>query len=163
MAHFAPHFPEITFQPSEYSEDTLGSIGVYAKECSTGNIKQPLLIDITEDLSNSAFQENSIDIMYCSNMIHVAPFECATGLFKNAGKYLKPQGLMITYGPYAVNGVISPDSNVNFNNSLKLQNPLWGIRCINVLESLGGKHGLLLRETFEMPANNKCLIWQKKL
>ena len=35
------------------------------------------------------------------------------GLFSGAGFILKPDGLLLTYGPYAVDGVLTPDSNVS--------------------------------------------------
>ncbi|XP_077295327.1 methyltransferase-like 26 isoform X2 [Arctopsyche grandis] len=161
IAHIAPHFPDMTFQPSEYAEDTLGSISIYANECPTKNIKKPILINIVDDLSTYGFQPEHVDIMFCSNMIHVTPIICTSRLLENAGRYLKSNGLLITYGPYAVDGVITPESNVNFNNSLKAQNPLWGIRCINEMKDIAGLNGLVLQQIHDMPSNNKCLVWQK--
>ncbi|GBO98561.1 UPF0585 protein CG18661 [Eumeta japonica] len=85
-----------------------------------------------------------------------------SGLFENAGAYLKSEGLMITYGPYSKDGVISPESNVSFHASLKARDPSWGIRDINDLEKLAQKNNITLIDTIEMPANNKTLIWKKK-
>lgn len=107
------------------------------------------------------FKENSIDYIYNANMIHISPYECTIGLFENAGVYLKNDGLMITYGPYSKDGVITPESNVEFHASLKSRNPLWGIRDINDLVKLAEQNNLSLIDTVEMPANNKTLVWKK--
>lgn len=38
VAHFAPHFPNLTFQPSEYDKDMLSSIQAWGQECPTQNV-----------------------------------------------------------------------------------------------------------------------------
>ncbi|XP_037968754.2 UPF0585 protein CG18661 [Plutella xylostella] len=161
LFHFAPCFPEITFQPTEYDESLLGSITYYAENCPTKNILKPLHVDISNKLSKYGFKENSIDYIYNANMIHISPYECTIGLFENAGIYLKPDALMITYGPYGKDGIITPESNIEFNASLKARDPRWGIRDINDLVQLGEQNNLSLMDTVEMPANNKTLIWKK--
>lgn len=161
LAHFAPHFPTITFQPTEYDETLLGSINWYAQACPTKNIQKPKVVDICNKLSHYGFQENSIDYIYNSNMIHISSFKCTIGLFENAGAYLKEDALLITYGPYSKDGVITPESNVSFHASLKARDPQWGLRDINDLIKLAEKNNLSLIDTVEMPANNFTLIWKK--
>ena len=56
----------------------------------------------------------------CINMIHISPWKCTESLFKNASILLNPGGMLFTYGPYAVNGIITPESNISFNQSLKV-------------------------------------------
>ncbi|XP_026320129.1 UPF0585 protein CG18661 isoform X2 [Hyposmocoma kahamanoa] len=135
LAHFAPHFPHVKFQPTEVDENLLGSISYYAQTCPTKNILPPKQVDICAKLSNYGFKENSIDYIYNANMI--------------------------TYGPYSKDGVITPESNVEFHASLKSRNPLWGIRDINDLVKLAEQNNLSLIDTVEMPANNKTLVWKK--
>lgn len=161
LAYFAPNFPHVKFQPTEVDENLLGSIFYYAQCCSTKNILPPKQVDICVKLSNYGFKDNSIDYIYNANMIHISPYESTIGLFENAGKYLKNDGLMITYGPYSKDGVITPESNVEFHASLKSRNPLWGIRDINDLVKLAEENNLSLIDTVEMPANNKTLVWKK--
>ncbi|KAJ0182488.1 hypothetical protein K1T71_001857 [Dendrolimus kikuchii] len=159
--HFAPHFPTIKFQPTEVDHSLLGSINYYAKNCPTRNILPPILVDICNRLNRYGLKENSIDYLYCANMIHISPYVCTIGLFENAGLYLKHDALMITYGPYSKDGIIVPESNVEFDLSLRTRNPLWGLRDINDLKKVGEKNNLTLIDTVEMPANNKTLIWKK--
>lgn len=161
LAHFAPHYPQVKFQPTEADEGLLNSIHYYAADCPTKNILPPKLVDIRVDLSHYGFKENSVDYIYNANMIHISPYECTVGLFENAGTYLKNDGLMITYGPYSKDGEIAPQSNVDFDADLKSRNPLYGIRDINDLVELAEYNNLSLIDTVEMPANNKALVWKK--
>ncbi|VVC91988.1 unnamed protein product [Leptidea sinapis] len=161
LAHFAPNFPNVIFQPSDVDETVLGSILFYADNCPTKNILLPKVIDIRNDLSDYGFTENSIDYLYVCNMIHISPFECTISLFKNAGKHLKPEALMIIYGPISRDGVITPQSNIDFDEKLRAGDPSWGIRDIGELVKLGENNNLHLIDTVEMPANNFTLIWRK--
>jgi hypothetical protein len=95
-------------------------------------------------------------------MIHISPFNCTEGLFKNASKLLKPQGLLFTYGPYSENYVLTPESNFSFDRSLKAQNPEWGIRDINDLKTLAEENSIELLKINNLPSNNKLIVWRKK-
>lgn len=162
VSYFAPHFPHITFYPSELELRELESIAAYANEFA--NIKHPLKIDARTDFhtwGNGIFKESSIDYIYNANMIHISPYQCTIKLFENAGKLLKDNGLLFTYGAYAIDGKITPESNVNFDKSLKSQNSEWGLRDIKDLKELSEKNGIKLINMIDMPANNKTIIWKK--
>ena len=42
------------------------------------------------------------------------------------------------------------------------RNPGFGVRDIADLKKVAAKNGLELKDTHEMPANNKMLVWSKK-
>nr|XP_050864087.1 methyltransferase-like 26 isoform X3 [Vespula vulgaris] len=128
IAHFAPHFPQVTFYPSEYETGLLESIAAHANGFS--NIKDPLKIDITTD-------------------------------YQTWGKLLKSNGVLFTYGPYAIDGTITPESNIQFDKSLKSMNSDWGLRELRELEKMAEENNIKLVEIFSMPSNNKVIIWKK--
>ncbi|XP_066603874.1 methyltransferase-like 26 [Prorops nasuta] len=162
VAHFAKNFPQITFYPSEYESRLLDSIAAHVH--GLANVREPLKIDITTDYTtwtNGCFKANSFDYVYNANMMHISHYECTIGLFKNVGKLLKQNGILFTYGPYAINGTISPESNINFHKSLKSQDASWGLRDVADLQKLAKENNIDMIKMFDMPANNKTIIWKK--
>lgn len=161
ISHFAPHFPRIIFQPSEVNNSFFGSINYYIKNCSTKNIKPPIILDIRKDFINYGFDKDCFNFIYNANMMHISLYECTEGLFRNAGIYLLRGGYLICYGPFSENGVISPESNVAFDATLRAQHPEWGLRDIVSLNEMAVKNGLLFEQQYSMPSNNKILVFKK--
>lgn len=161
VSYFAPHFPLLTFQPSEVDESLFDSIVAYSSEIKTNNIRKPIKIDASTDYKIWNLHVKTFDYLININMIQVSPFDCTLGLFRNAGNILKPKALLITYGPYAFNGVIEPQSNVDFDKQLKTKNPEWGIRDMKDLKEIANENEIEFVRLYDLPANNKCVIWQK--
>lgn len=159
-SYFAQHFPNLTFQPSEYERSLFNSIKAYAQDTPTKNMRDPIEIDVTTSQESWHLEAQHYDYLININMMHISPYSCTQGLFRNASKLLKQGGLMITYGPYALNGVITPQSNIDFDRGLRRQSNEWGLRDIKDLEALGKANGIQLLKTYDLPANNKCLVWQ---
>jgi len=85
-----------------------------------------------------------------------------SGLFKGAGELLAPSGRLFTYGPYAYNGKLTPESNVSFDKSLRRSDPSWGVRDVHKeLEPLAEKAGLSILRIHPLPANNQLIVWEK--
>ncbi|AWP06163.1 putative UPF0585 protein C16orf13 -like [Scophthalmus maximus] len=163
VTHFAQALRNITWQPSEYEPQSVDSIEAYRAHYRLNNVKPALLLDASlSHQSWGGIQPESLDLVVNINMMHISPMSCTEGLFRGAGAVLKPQGLLLTYGPYAVNGQITPQSNVDFDLSLRQRNPTWGLRDISILSSIAQTNGLFLEKMVDMPANNKCLLFRKE-
>lgn len=163
VAYFASHFPKLTFQPSEVDESLFNSIIEYASEIKTNNIRKPIKIDASTDYKTWDLSDEKFDYLININLIQVSPFECTLGLFKGAGNLLKPNGFLFTYGPFAFNGVIEPQSNVDFDKELKSKDPRWGIREITEVKEIAKENGIDFVKIYDLPANNKCVVWKKIL
>jgi hypothetical protein len=97
----------------------------------------------------------------CANVIHIAPWRVAEGLFAGAARYLRPDGKLFLYGPFKRDGKHTALSNAVFDTSLRAQDAEWGVRDIADLEKLADDVGLVLRDTVEMPANNLILAFAR--
>ncbi|XP_048465840.1 methyltransferase-like 26 [Rhincodon typus] len=141
---------------------TVMNISAYIAATKVANVKQPLHIDCSQSWETwRGVKPNSFDLIVNINMIHITEMKCTEGLFKGAGQLLKPEALLITYGPYAINGVITPQSNIDFDLSLRQRNPIWGLRDISLLKKLAEENGMTFKQMVDMPASNKCVIFQK--
>jgi hypothetical protein len=97
--------------------------------------------------------------VFCANVIHIAPWQVAEGLFAGAGRQLRADGWLFLYGPFKRDGEHTAVSNAVFDSSLRANNPEWGVRDTAELEKLAVAAGLHLVEIAEMPANNLILVF----
>lgn len=156
--HFAANLPSVVWQPSSYEAEERASIEAYRKESGLDNLRQPVDLDVRE----TDWPVDGIDTIFCANMIHIAPWAAAEGLFAGAGRLLGPGGKLVTYGPYCFDGAFTADSNAAFDRRLRERDPSWGVRDLNDLAHLATAAELVLVDTIAMPANNHILVWAKK-
>ena len=104
--------------------------------------------------------EPLFDLIYCANMLHIAPWACCLGLMQGAARHLAADGRLITYGPYLERDVPSALSNLAFDASLRERDPAWGIRWLHEVEAQAELAGLRLASRLEMPANNLLLVFE---
>jgi len=94
-------------------------------------------------------------------MIHVAHWHCTMALFKEAGKLLKKGQFLMLYGPFKIGNKHTSQSNYFFDNSLKMQNDLWGIKNLEEVCYESKKNGFCQEDIIKMPANNFSIIYRK--
>jgi len=166
IAHLASNLPHVDWTPSDVDNNYFSSIAAHIQHYGVKNVSEPVIIDASkpcEEWPSTVLDQRPWDAIMCINMIHITPFKCTQGLFQAAGKLLKPDtGRLITYGPYAMNGKLEPESNVRFDASLRGQDPEWGIRDIaRQIVPLATANSLSLSQMIDMPANNKILIFRR--
>ncbi|MBX9646691.1 MAG: DUF938 domain-containing protein [Xanthobacteraceae bacterium] len=163
VVHFARHTPEITWWPSDYNERHLGSIAAWLKHAALPNIRPPFRIDLSDPAWCPAMQDGSgpgeLLAVFCANVIHIAPWRVAEGLFAGAARYLRADGRLFLYGPFKRDGKHTALSNAVFDTSLREQDAEWGVRDLGEVRTLGESVGLSLIETVQMPANNLILAF----
>ena len=163
VVHFAKHAPGIIWWPSDLNENHLKSIEAWRAHAALPNIRPPLRIDLTDPAWCPAMHDGSgpaeLLAVFCANVIHIAPWRVAEGLFTGAGRYLHSDGRLFLYGPFKREGKHTAMSNAVFDTSLREQDAEWGVRDIADLEKLATSAGLALVETVPMPANNMILVF----
>ena len=165
VVDFARHFPDITWWPSDLNERHLRSIDAWRAYAGLQNICPPLRIDLSDPAWCSEMQDgrgpSKLLAVFCANVIHIAPWRVAEGLFAGAGRFLRADGRLFLYGPFKRDGKHTAISNAVFDTSLRQGNPEWGVRDVGDLRRLVADAGLGLVEITEMPANNLILAFER--
>jgi hypothetical protein len=165
VVDFAGRSPKITWWPSDLNEQHLKSISAWRAHAGLPNIRPPLRIDLSDSAWCPEMHDGSgpgeLLAVFCANVIHIAPWRVAEGLFAGAGRYLRVDGRLFLYGPFRRDGKHTAVSNAVFDTSLRDRNPEWGVRDIADLERLAANAGLALIDIAEMPANNLTLVFER--
>ena len=165
VVDFAGRSPEITWWSSDLNEQHLKSISAWRAHAGLPNIRPPLRIDLSDSAWCPEIHDGSgpgeLLAVFCANVIHIAPWRVAEGLFAGAGRYLRVDGRLFLYGPFKRDGRHTAVSNAVFDSSLRDRNPEWGVRDIADLERLAANAGLALIDIAEMPANNLTLVFER--
>ncbi|MDH3326978.1 MAG: class I SAM-dependent methyltransferase [Gammaproteobacteria bacterium] len=153
---FAAQLPHLSWQPSEQDENISG-ITEWLKDYPHDNIPHPISLDVTKKWPKKTF-----DGVFSANTAHIMGWEEVKYLFKGVGNTLNPNGTFCLYGPFNHNQQFTSESNARFDQWLKQQNPVRGIRDFEDLNNLARENNLIFKKEIEMPHNNKILIWKKE-
>ena len=160
---FQKRFPEIVWQTSDPELGHRKSISAWINyEDLNKKMPQPLEIDVEKIPWKIPLRlAHSLQVIVSINMIHVAPWPCTVALFKESGKLLKKGQFLMLYGPFKIGNKHTSQSNYLFDNSLKMQNNLWGIRDLEKVCDESKKYGFSEKDIIKMPANNFSIIYKK--
>lgn len=157
----AQALPSVTWMTGDPDAGARASIAAWIAEANLANLVGPHAIDAAAP-EWGVETDAPFDGLVSINMIHIAPFAAAQGLFAGAGRLLAARGKLFLYGPFSRNGVHTAPSNEAFDANLKARDPHWGVRDLDRdIVPLAHKHGLALEQAVEMPANNLSVIFRK--
>ena len=164
-AHFAAALPGWRWQPTDLTDERFTSIAGWALDARAHNVLQPLRLDVLAATwpTDGPHLGATFDLIYCANMLHIAPWACCPGLMQGAARHLTPGGQLVTYGPYLEDGVPTSPGNLRFDESLRAEDASWGIRRLEDVAAVAAAAGLVLQQRIEMPANNLLLVWVNAL
>ena len=157
VAWFAAGLPQWTWQPTDAIPAALGSISAWVAEQGLLNVRPPRVLDVMapEWLPGS----EQFDLIYCANMLHISPWATCAALMQGSARHLAAGGVLVSYGPYLEDDVPTSEGNLSFDQSLRAQDPAWGIRRREEVEQEAVRAGLRLKARQAMPANNRLLVW----
>lgn len=152
---FASALPHLTWQTSDVPESHAG-IHAWLDEQGPNNAHPPLHLNVTQD----TWPERQYDGVFSANTVHIMSWPEVENMFAGIGRVLLPGGRFCLYGPFNYDGKYTSESNARFDQWLKNRDPKSGIRDMADLNRLAEKVGLTLVNDYEMPANNRILVWQ---
>ena len=156
---FAAGLPRWTWQPTEPQTTALQPIEARVAQTDLSNVAPPLLLDV---MSPQWFSEGiEFDAIFCANMLHISPWATCAALMQGGARHLSPTGVLITYGPYLEDEVLTSEGNLAFDQSLRERDPAWGLRRREEVEQQAQAAGLRFLQRFQMPANNLLLVWSR--
>jgi len=158
VVHFAQSFPDLMFQPSDPDPYARASIDAWRAELALPNVRPAITLDATAE----AWLIEAADAVLCINMIHIAPWAAAVGLVRGAARVLPSGGVLYLYGPFRREGRHTAPSNEAFDRSLRLQDPDWGVRDLEVVAELAGAQGFAQPVIEQMPANNLSVVLRQR-
>ncbi len=153
--HFASVFPHLVWQTSDRAENLAG-IGAWLADARLPNAPAPLRLDVGGIWPTARF-----DAGFSANTLHIMSWDEVERMFCGLDQVLSDDAVVVIYGPFNVNGEFTSDSNRDFDLALKADAPHRGIRDLADVDALASTIGLQLIADVAMPANNRCLVWQR--
>uniref|UniRef100_A0A8C7K642 Zgc:103625 n=1 Tax=Oncorhynchus kisutch TaxID=8019 RepID=A0A8C7K642_ONCKI len=134
------------------------SIRSYIAVTKVKTVLQPVHLDASEPWEKWAgLSRGACDVIVAINLLQYSSFDTVE---QGSGQILRQNGLLITHGPYAINGTITPSCMENLDQELRQMNPGWGLPDIDVLRQLCSPTGT--QGGIEMQQYNKYLVFRKR-
>jgi cyclopropane fatty-acyl-phospholipid synthase-like methyltransferase len=154
--YFATHLPQLTWQTSDRVENHPG-INAWLEDSAPTNVMPPLPLDV----ATGPWPTERYDAIFSANTLHIMRWEEVVEMFARLPAVLRDDAKLVVYGPFNYAGEFTSASNAAFDRSLKAAEAYRGIRDFEVVNALAATAGLHLVEDRAMPANNRCLVWQR--
>lgn len=161
VAWFAQHLPQWTWQPTDLQRGALYNIEAYANAADLANVQAALRLDVMQP--QWLAEGDTVDLVLCINMLHIAPWATCAGLMQGAARHLADDGQLLVYGPFLEADVPTSPGNRAFDASLREQDPAWGLRQLDAVQAQARQVGLALHRRIAMPANNLLLVFRREL
>lgn len=156
-AAWAAAFPDLDWQPSDPFDKHLDSCRAWVAHAGLPNLRAPIWLDGAEPWLDLGPLAGVISV----NVIHISPWVVTKGIVQGASAALQSGGALVFYGPFKEHGKQTGDGNAKFDESLRAQDPEWGVRDVKDVADLARKAGLLGPVLTAMPANNRLLSFRK--
>ena len=154
--HMAAALPHLTWQTSDVAANLPG-IRMWLADAGLHNTPAPLTFDI-----NSAVPAARYDAIFSANTLHILRWAEVERLFAGLSQLMAEYALLTVYGPFNYSGAFTSPGNAAFDAALRQDDPKRGIRDFEAVDALAKVAGLQLREDWSMPANNRCITWQRR-
>ena len=155
--YFAARFPGIIWQTSDVADNHPG-IHAWIAAAGLANVLEPLALDVLID----EWPAGPFDAVFSANTAHIMPIEAVERTFAGVGRTLAPAGIFFLYGPVNRDGAFTSASNEAFDADLRARDHRMGLRDDRVLIEFAGRADLELAADYDMPANNRSLVFRHR-
>lgn len=154
---FATALDHLHWQTSDLDENHAG-IREWIDHAQLDNVAHPLSMDVRE----ASVEAAAYDAAFSSNTAHIMGLDAVEKMFSLVGRALRDCGVFCLYGPFQRNGAINTQSNADFDTSLRMRDPVMGIRHIEKLDEFAAEAGLQRTRFYAVPSNNNVAVWMKE-
>jgi hypothetical protein len=161
---FAPSLMPRRWLPSDPNPQLRASITAWAEHFPCDYLESPLELDVNMPVwpvEQNALIDLPIAAIVNINMIHISPWSACLGLMAGAGRILPSDGILYLYGPFKQDGQHTSPSNATFDESLRMQNPDWGVRELAEVVAAAQAQNLEFQKIYQMPANNLSVVFKR--
>jgi len=155
--HLARALPQLSWQTSERPEHLAG-IRLWLDEAALPNTPAPIAFDVTQ----AEWPQGRYDGIFTANTLHIMAWPEVEALFDRLPGILTEDARLAVYGPFNIHGRYTSESNAAFDASLRERGPHMGIRDLAEVDALAAGAGLRQIADYALPANNRCVIWQRE-
>jgi cyclopropane fatty-acyl-phospholipid synthase-like methyltransferase len=156
--YFARHLPHLTWHTSDLPAHHAG-IHAWITGEALANITAPVTLDVRDE----EWPVSRVDAVYTANTLHIMNWESVLACFKGVGRVLNAGGVLAVYGPFNYNGKYTSASNERFDADLRSRGVGSGLRDFEAVNALAAAQGLTLQADHAMPANNRTLVWCRRV
>ncbi len=153
--YFAAALPHLRWQTSDKGADHIG-IQAWLDEAALPNLPPPLTLDVAGE-----WPDDRYDAVFSANTLHIMGWREVQALFMNLPRVMTIDAKLVIYGPFHYDGKPTSVGNARFDEVLRAQRGDMGIRDMAAVNALARHAGLRLLDDIAMPANNRCLVWQR--
>lgn len=156
-AWFHALLPGLTWQAS----DLQGNLPVVRARLSSEapELSEPIRLDV---MAAEDWPDGPWDAVYTANTLHIMPWENTPVLLQRAAQRVRPDGLLVIYGPFRDGDRFDADSNRRFHEGLGSSDPAMGIRDILQVRRAAESCGWAAEAEIAMPANNRIVIFRRQ-
>ena len=161
IVRFAADLPALHWHPSEIDPVRRASIDAYAAEAALPNIAPALPLDATAP--GWGARAHPMDLVVLINLLHLITIAAAHTLITEVGRALGPDGVLMLYGPFRRQGVLTSDGDARFDAELRAADPAIGYKDDLEIAAWLRDAGVVALQIVEMPANNLAFIARKSV
>lgn len=157
IATFAQKSADVTWQPSDLSQERMASVEAWRLHANASNLKTPIQFDA----SGPWPQWPDLGLTYVVNLFHLISERDASNVIRGAATALIAGGHFFIYGPFRTKGAFRSDADAVFHASLQAQDTAIGYKDLEWMEAALIDNGLSVVSVCEMPANNLVVVGRK--